>query len=1003
MPQFKELLAAQGFQNRFNQFQNLMRFRVENVLLVASVYESFILEENGQFYERVTSDFNDLNLSEAPLITRVSNGNEALRIIRTERPPDLIITSLNLGDMDAFQFAKEVNGIYLDIPMVPLLFDASELKTFTDRAHEFDFEKPFIWQGSFRVLLAIISYIEDKTNVAEDTRTIGVQSILVIEDNVIYYSSLLPSIFVEVFNHSHSLASEGINSAHKLLRNRARPKVLFCTTAEEAGAYLDKYAPQLMGVISDIEFPRHGLVNKRAGIEIVQEIKRRGLDIPIMLQSDRSEMEKEAESLGASFMLKSSPTLFHDLQTFMKKSFSFGDFIFRLPSGEEIGRARNMQSFEQEILKIPEESLIYHANHNHFSKWLIARTEFLLAHTLRPRKLDDYQSVDAMRQDIIAVIRGYRQARTRSTIADFNARHFDSGSSFARVGSGSMGGKARGLAFINHLLNHFKIRNCFAEFEIAIPVTLVVGTGVFDQFIDMNQLRDFAIDPNPDSEIVQRFLEARFPENIQTDLAAFLDLVESPLAVRSSSLLEDSKLHPFAGIYHTFMLSNNHPDKRVRFEQLIEAVKRVYASTFLANAKAYMNATSYRLEEEKMAVVIQKIVGTRHESRYYPDFSGVARSHNFYPRPPMEAMDGIVAVGLGMGEQVVTGGTAIRFCPKFPQHGLQYSNVKEVLDTSQKEFYAIDLANELPDDGKAATAECNEDFGKLGRYTLADAEQDRTLNYLASTYSHEDDSISDGISRTGARLITFAPLLKDQEFRLSEVIELTLEMGKWGMSSPVEVEFAVNLSRDPSLPKEFNILQIRPLVQSREIEELNIENGKRDDMLCKSAQVLGNGLKSSIFDVLFVHPERFNRAHTKEAAQELAVFNYSLAAQKRSFIVFGMGRWGSADPWLGIPILWQNISGAAVMVEGAFSDMEVEPSQGTHFFQNLTSFQVGYFSVTKRDVQAFIDWDWLVSQPPMEEKKFVTHLQFREPLLVKINGHIGAGVIYKPGRVWRGA
>jgi hypothetical protein len=736
------------------------------------------------------------------------------------------------------------------------------------------------------------------------------------------------------------------------------------------------------------------MLSKSAGIDLLAEIKARRLDIPIMLQSDQRELEIDAYQLGASFILKSSPTLFHDLQKFMKKSFSFGDFIFRLENGEEVAKAGNVREFEQEILKVPEESLIYHANHNHFSKWLLARTEFLMAHALRPRKLDDYQSVSAMREDIISVIRGYREERTRSNIADFNAALFDPWSSFARIGSGSLGGKARGLAFIHYLINHFKIRRAFSEFEIGIPGTLVLATGVFDQFMDENNFRDFALAESDDVKIMDQFLAGKFPQSVQVELAHFLDMVDSPLAVRSSSLLEDSKLHPFAGIYQTLMLANSHPDKTIRLTELIDSIKRVYASTFYISAKTYMKATAHRLEEEKMAVVIQRIVGVCHHDRFYPHFSGVARSYNFYPRPPMAASDGIVALGLGMGEEVVSGGPAVRFCPKNPEHGLAYSNVKDVLDHSQKEFLAINLKGEKKEADPSDLGE----FGQLHHYTLNEAEQDKTLNRIASTYSHENNTLSDGISRAGTRVITFAPLLKDKDFPLSDVLEFILEMGKWGMSSPVEVEFAVNLNQDTQVPHEFKILQIRPLVQSREVEELKIESTLTEEHLCKSAQVLGNGLRESIFDVLFVHPDRFNRAYTREAARELAYFNQILTNEKKPFLVFGMGRWGSADPWLGIPIAWQDLSGASVIVEGSFSDIDVEPSQGTHFFQNLSSAQVGYFSVGKNLEQGFIDWNWLKTQPPKEEKKFVSHLQFCEPLLVKINGQEGAGIVYKPGK-----
>ncbi len=979
-----------GYGTRFQGFQNLMRRRIRDVLIVSSLYDLYMFEEDGRLYELIRNEYQALHLSHSPELTRVSSGKEAIALAKEERRFDLIITTLHIEDMTALKFARMVREAGLDLPIVLLAYDNRELKELVMHHDTSVFDRIFIWQGDFRLLIGIIKHLEDKMNVDHDTRIVGVQSIILIEDNVRYYSSFLPIIYTEILNQSKHLLSEGINLTHKYLRMRARPKIILSTTYEEAWDYFERYEEYILGVISDIDFPRDGKDDSRAGLELARNIKARHYDIPILLQSTMAELEAEARSIGASFLLKDSPLLLHELRQFMVEYFSFGDFIFRTVDGREVGRASDLQSLEEQLQIVPEESIQYHAERNHFSSWLKARTEFWLAHKLRPRKVSDYPSVAALREDLINWLRQYRRIRQRGIITDFNKETFIPASSFARIGGGSLGGKARGLGFVNILINNYDVRNRFDQIVIDVPPAVVLGTDVFDQFLEENDLRNFALSATDDQEITRRFLEAKkFPEEILGELAAFLDLIHEPLAVRSSSLLEDSQYHPFAGVYETYMIPNCHANPFMRLSELINAIKRVYASTFYQSAKDYIKVTAYRLEEEKMAVIIQKMLGREHENRFYPDFSGVAKSYNFYPLPPQKPEDGIVSSALGLGKMVVDGGITVKFCPKYPNHLLQFFSGKEALRNNQNEFYALEM------NGQPLEYLETHDV-LLKRYGLDVAERDGSLTYVGSTYSPENDALADGLSRQGIRVVTFAPILRNKMFPLPQILELLLDMGEWGMGTPVEIEFAVNMTPPAGKPKEFGLLQMRPLVLSREVEELNIEEVPTEQLLCQSHQVLGNGAIRDVYDIVAVDIERFERSKTREVATEITQFNEELLAQRRPYLLIGLGRWGTLDPWLGIPVKWDQISGARAIVEAGFKDLDVAPSQGSHFFQNITSFQVGYFTVHSKIKAGFIDWDWLSKQKAVEEKTYTRHFRFETPITIKMNGHQNKGIILKP-------
>jgi CheY-like chemotaxis protein len=963
-------------------FQHLMARRVENILLVSSTYDTFILQEDGQLNELLLNEFLDLNLHHTTGLRHVATGAEAIALASAESRFNLIVTAVNVGDMDAAELARRVKKAGLDIPVILLAYDGGELAEYMSNHDTSALERIFLWQGDSRILLAITKYVEDKQNVAYDTGVAGVQVILLIEDNIRFYSSFLPTMYTEIINHSQSLITEGVNLAHKILRMRARPKILLCNSFEEAWDYFSAYREDVLGVISDIEFPQEGRLNPLAGAEFAHKVRAAYRDIPVLLQSSRPDSEAVAREVGAEFLLKGSPTLLEDLRSFIVKNFAFGDFIFRLPDAAVVGRAKNLRELLELLRTVPAESIAYHAERNDFSRWLKARTEFHLAHHLRPRTAADFATVEERRRYLIEEINAYRREQTRESVSDFDPSSFDPDNSFARIGEGSLGGKARALAFVRHLLREFSVVDQFEGVQITVPPCLVLGTDIFDDFLEENDVRHFAMASDDDGEIERRFAAAAFSAEIERRLATYLDLVRYPLAVRSSSLLEDSQYQPLAGVYQTYMLPNNEADDQLRLQQLVRAVKRVFASTFLTYAKNYFKVTPYRLEEEKMAVIIQKVVGSRHGGRFYPSFAGVARSHNFYPTGPLAAEDGVVAMALGLGRTVVDGGRALSFSPKHPRHLLHFSTVQDMLASSQRDFIAVEM------DGEGEVTEHH--------YPLAVAEADGTLGRVASTYSPENDAVYDGISRPGVRLVSFAPILKHKALPLPAVFDRLMELGRWGMNTEVEIEFAVELSLTRERPTEFGFLQMRPMALSRDLEELDTDDVLPGQPVVRSNSVLGNGRFAHLRDVLAVDYERFDRAKTGEIAREVAWLNAQLVAEGVPYILFGLGRWGSADPWLGIPVTWEQISGARVIVESGLKDIKVTPSQGSHFFQNLTSFRVGYFTVNPDEGEGFVDWDWLAAQPAVNEMGYVRRLHFDEPLMVAINGKRQRGVILKP-------
>jgi CheY-like chemotaxis protein len=971
--------------SRFHEFQDLMRYRIMDVILVSTPYDTFVLEEAGELSERFFGEFRNLDLHYPPGLTGVSTGREALELARSTTSSKLIITTPHVRDMDAGELARRVKDLGLDVPVVLLAWDTNELAAWAGRAEECGIERTFLWQGDAQILVAMVKSVEDWRNVAHDVRTCGVQVILVIEDLVRHWSSFLPRMYQVLLETSRRVVREGLNLSQKILRMRARPKILLCTNYEEAAEAFEAYQADVMGIVSDVEFPRGGVNEPLAGAEFSRMVRQRYPDIPIILHSTKPAYAALARELGAGFLLKGSPLMLEQLEHIMFEVFGFGDFSFRLPDGQEVGRASNLGELQRVVATVPVESVLFHSQRNHFSRWLKARTEFALAQRLRPVTIADVKSPEELRRLLLEAITEYRYDRGQHVVAEFDRSSFDFSSDFYRIGGGSIGGKARGVAFLRRMIGEYELRNRFPGVEIHVPPTVVIGTQVFDAFLEDNDLRSFALDCTDEAEIVRRFEEAPLPADVELDLAAFIDQARWPLAVRSSSLLEDSQHQPFTGVYDTLMFANDSADTGDRLRALTRAIKRVYASTFGSAAKGYIAATPYRLEEEKMAVMLQRVVGAARGERFYPDFAGVVRSYNFYPVEPMTAEDGIAAVALGLGRAVVGEGSSLRFCPRCPQNLPELSTVKDVLSNTQRQFWALPLG---PQNGRPAMRE--------KAYDLAAAEADGVLAAVASTYSPENDAIYDGTSRTGPRVVTFAPILKLGLFPLAEILCALMELGEDGLGTAVEIEFAATLATRPGTKHEFGVLQMRPMSLMSEAESLEIGPIVEGSAVAYSRRVLGTGRIEGIRDLVVVDFNRFERAHSVDTAAEIGRLNARLVSSGTPYVLIGVGRWGSRDPWLGIPVNWDQVSGARVIVEAGLRDLQVTPSQGSHFFQNLTAFNVGYFTVNPELGEGYVDWEWLDAQPHASAVAHVRHIRLDEPLLVTMNGKKGEGVILKP-------
>jgi CheY-like chemotaxis protein len=969
-------------------FRDLIGYRVRELLLVSSRYDSYILEEDGQLAESLDAEFYQLNLASSPRITQASSADEALTMLG-HRSFDMVITMARLGAMDPRRFARTVKATHPELPVVLLAdnhFEAHRIK----ESGEPVFDQVFVWRGNVTLFLAIIKLIEDLRNVAQDTELAGVRTIILIENSVRFYSSYLPLLYAELTKQTHALMADGVNPRQRLRRMKARAKILLAETFEEGWSLFEKYHPFTLGVISDARFPHGGHSDPGAGLEFARRVKAADADMPVLIQSTDAALAERAYALGASFLDKRSPRLLEELRHFMQANLGFGDFVFVDPRvGREVARVPDLAGMPRVLQTVPGESLRYHASRNHFSNWCMARTEFALAARIRPRKVSDFASDEELRSYLVDAFSTLRSESRRGVVADFSRLEFDELAGLVRIGAGSMGGKGRGLGFVNALLARRNDPAGAADVRVFVPPTAVIGTDVFDEFLQEADLSTLALSDARDEEIEATFLAARLPRSLEEDLRAFVAQTHYPVAVRSSSLLEDSYDLPFAGIYKTFMLSNAASDSEVRLAEVAAAVKLVYASTFSRNAKAYLANTPHRAEEEKMAVVLQRLVGRRHERYFYPDFAGVACSHNYYPVLGMTPETGLATVALGFGKTVVEGGKAMRFSPGSPRIVPQFASTAGTLKTAQTEFFALDLER-----GGFPPPDHSDALVRLG---LERAEQDGTLHALGSVYSRDNDVVYDGLARPGIRLVTFAPILKLGFFPLADVLAHLLALGEQAMSCPVEMEFAVNLPGRGEHGGDFAVLQLRPLVVevgSEDIDEI-LSGAEADAVLCRSDQALGQGRVHRLADVVYVMPGAFERLHSPVVVQEVEALNRALVAQNRPYLLIGPGRWGTSDRFLGIPVEWWQIAGARVIVETELDDVPVTPSEGTHFFQNITSFGIGYLTVSRDAARGFVDFDWLGAQPALAETRCLRHVRLDQPLDVRIDGRSQRAVILK--------
>lgn len=982
------------YKSQFSVFHDLMQFKVREILLVSSLYDAFVLEEDGRLSEKILNQYLDLDIKFVPRITSVSSATNALKALG-ERTYDLVITMTRISDMNPITFGQEVKHLDPDLPVILLTYDwvddSDLLKIRTSKC----IDKIFYWAGDTKILLAIIKFVEDIKNLERDVK-LGVRVILIIEDSPKYYSLFIPLLYTEILGQTRRLIMEGINSSHRLLRNRARPKIVLAESYEEGMAIYNKYRYSLLGIISDVKYPRGGVLDPQAGFILAKKVREEEPHLPVLLQSSNEQNRLRAFNKQVGFLHKNSENLLHELRTFILSNFGFGDFVFKLPDNTEIDRAKDLHEFEKKLKTIPEESLKFHAERNHFSTWMRARTEFALADKIRPMKVADYESINDLRKSILWSIQDLFHENQVGVIADFDPDLRSPEHSFIRLGKGSLGGKARSIAFINALLAKKNSKQNFEKVEVKTPQTFVICSDVYEHFIEKNQLLDFALTEKDNRTISKRFIGAKLPKKITKHLKFLLEEAHYPIAVRSSSILEDSQTLPFAGLYSTYMLPNNHPDIEVRLQQLCRAIKLVFASVFFKSPKEYVKNSSFRLEEEKMAIIIQEIVGESHDQYYYPVISGVAQSYNFYPFSYMEPDDGIVHLALGLGMTIVEGEQNLfRFSPKYPALNPPYSSIITFIKNSQNFFYAMDLADM---DRKISY---DQKFS-LKKLSLAEAEKHDNLFFVASTYSPQDDEIRDTTTIKGIRVVTFANVLKYNAFPMAEILEWLLKTIRHAFGSHVEIEFAVNPYREQGKKSQFYLLQVRPMVAGEETVEISLKNIDKEDLICSSEHSLGNGIYRDLYDLVYVDPDTFNMVYSREIAKEIGQLNQYFIDSARNYILMGFGRWGTTDPWLGIPVEWSQISRAKVIVESNMgSQSHIEPSQGTHFFHNLISLKLGYLHVFKSSPREYVIWDWIQQQEVVHSTNFVKHVRFQNPMIVKIDGRLSKGVILKPnGKVF---
>jgi hypothetical protein len=981
IPDFKNLVFKD------TSFANLMNKRIYNVLLIATKYDAFMLEDDGRVDEQIFNEYTSLSLRYPPRFTQVTTEEEALAELK-DRNFELIICMPNMDNRDIFAAATEIKIHYPNIPIVVLTPFSKEVSKRIANEDLSAIDYVFSWLGNAELLLAIIKLIEDKMNAPDDTASVGVQIILLVEDSVRFYSSALPHLYKFVLEQSQMFAKEALNDHQRTLRMRGRPKIKLARTYEEAVRIFNQYRDNMLGIISDMSFMHDGVKDPYAGYKFGQYVRKTGLIIPFVLESSEASNKVYAKELGASFIDKNSKSYPQDLRKKIMQRFGFGDFVILNPqTKEEIMRIKDLKDLQKKVFQIPDDSLVYHLSRNHFSRFFYSRAMFPPAEVLKRVDVSDYKDMDEARKLIFDLIVQYRRMKNSGVVAVYQKERFDEYSNFARIGDGSLGGKGRGLAFIGAMVKRYpKLEH--DHFAVTIPKTVVICTDIFDEFMETNELYPVVLSEVDDETILKYFLRASLPARLIEDLMAFFDVVKSPIAVRSSSLLEDSHYQPFAGIYSTYMVPKLE-DKYDMLRTLSDAIKAVYASVFYRDSKAYMTATSNLIDQEKMAIVLQEVVGNRYNDRFYPTISGVARSLNFYPIGNEKAEDGIANIALGLGKYIVDGGQTLRFSPRHPHNILQMSTMDFALRETQTRFYALDLKN-LADQFSV------DDSFNLLRLNLKDADADGSLKFIVSTYDPYDQVIRDGYYPGGRKILSFVNVLQHEVFPLADTLDQILHVGQDEMGRPIEIEFAVNI--DPQNPgfATFYLLQVRPIVDNKEVMEEDLTLVEQEDTILTSTSVLGHGIVTDVQDIIYVKTGAFCSSNNQSIAYDIEKMNCQFTGEEKNYVLVGPGRWGSSDSWLGIPVKWPHISNARVIVECGLENYRVDPSQGTHFFQNLTSFGVGYFTINPFKGDGWFDEGYLNSLPAVEETEYLRHVRFDKPVVIKMDGKKSLGVVLKP-------
>lgn len=965
-------------------FVNLMMRRIYNVLIVANPYDAFMLEDDGRVEEKIYNEYVELGLRYPPTFTQVSTTEEAYQVLSTMNI-DLVICMPGNADNDAFSVARDIKAGFPDMHCIVLTPFSHGITKRMENEDLSIFDYVFCWLGNTNLILSIIKLIEDKMNLEHDIQEGGVQMILLVEDSIRFYSSILPNLYNYILAQSKRFSTEALNRHAATLRMRGRPKVVLARNYEEAMSLYEKYADNVLGVISDVRFPLGGVKDPEAGLKLLRVIHQRAPFLPLIMESSETENRAKAEAEGFHFVDKNSKKMSLDLRSIMEEHMGFGDFIFRDPKTKaEIMRIHSLKELQDNIFRIPDDSMLYHISRNHMSRWLSARAIFPVSDFLKKITWERLKDVTAHREIIFDAIVQYRHMKNIGVVAVFDRMKFDSYSHFARIGDGSLGGKGRGLAFLDNIIKMHPDFNSFPGVTVQIPKTVVLCTDVFDQFMEQNNLYQIALSDASDEEILRHFLRAQLPDSLIADFFTFFEATKSPVAIRSSSLLEDAHYQPFAGIYATYMIPYLE-DKYAMLEMLACAIKSVYASVYYRDSKAYMTATSNVIDQEKMAVILQEVVGKQHDGRYYPNFSGVLRSLNYYPIGDEKAEEGIASLALGLGKYIVDGGQTLRVSPYHPHQVLQTSEMETALRQTQTRFYALDtrhVGNDFTvDDG----------FNILN-LRVKEAERDNALNYIASTYDPYDNVIRDGLYDGGRKVISFAGVLQQNVFPLPELLQMSMKYGAESMRRPVEIEFACNLNADRT--GQFYLLQIRPIVDSKQMLEEDVAAIPDDECLVRSHNSLGHGVSEDVTDVVYVKADdNFSAAENPTIAREIEKINSGYLDRGQGYVLVGPGRWGSSDSWLGIPIKWPHISAARVIVEVTLKNYRVDPSQGTHFFQNLTSFGVGYFTVDENRNEGVFHKAMLDAMPAVEETEHVRVVRFSKPLRILMDGKKQEGAV----------